>query len=207
MPQVSSSTFTTAGVAHDRVRCGVVLAAVHAAHEGRDFLLALGGSRDEHALGARVEVLARILDGGEETGRLEHVVDALRLPRELGRVLDGGAGGRLAVDDDRLAVGAHLGAEAAVGRVVLEQVGKVVGRDQVVDAHDLEATALVGDAVDEAADATEAIDCETDCHGVLLPSGVLPPSRRTALAGPREPGRPFRGSRALRWVASGGRGG
>lgn len=55
--------------------------------------------------------------------------------------------------------------EAAVHRVVLEEVGEVVGGDQVVDRDDLDRRVVGREAVDEAADAAETIDADADGHG------------------------------------------
>src|SRR5690606_16709419 len=78
--------------------------------------------------------------------------------------------GRLAVDGEGVLRRRHLRRlavehEAAVHRVVLQQVRQVVGRDEVVDGDDLEGRVLGGDAVDQAADAAEAVDGDADGHG------------------------------------------
>ena len=56
-------------------------------------------------------------------------------------------------------------------RIVLQQVGEVVGGDDVTDRDDLDLLAeeplLVQGAEDEATDATETIDSDTSAHFVL----------------------------------------
>ena len=78
---------------------------------------------------------------GEETGRLEHDVDAQVAPRQRGRIplledLD------LAAVDDQRVVGVVDGARVgAVGRVVLEEKRVQRRVDEVVDCHDLDVRA------------------------------------------------------------------
>lgn len=76
------------------------------------------GSRDDDLLGTTLDVGASLLNGGEDTGGLNDVLDAALAPRDAGRVplaedLDG-----LAVDDELAALGLNLAVEVAVGGVV-----------------------------------------------------------------------------------------
>ncbi len=113
---------------------------------------------------------------GEETGGLNDELDAHRGPGELG----GGAGGDdldlVAVDHEHIVlglVGAGLlggdGAlELALGGVILDQIGQIVGGNDVADGHDVERGAeealLDEGAENEAADAAETIDSNFDSH-------------------------------------------
>ena len=87
----------------------------------------------------------------------------------------------MAVDDQDVVLGvlrrgdlraADLAVEASLGGVVLEQVGEVVGGDEVVDGDDVELLAeqaLVADRPKhQAADAAETVDADFD-HNVPLP--------------------------------------
>jgi hypothetical protein len=73
------------------------------------------GSRDDDLLGTALEMSAGLVNGGEDTGRLDDVVGASLAPLDVGRVA-------LAVDDDGLVVDVKLAVldldgalEAAVG--------------------------------------------------------------------------------------------
>ena len=79
------------------VRLGVVVVEVDA--EGDGDVRLLGGGRDDHLLGAGLEVLGGVGARGEEAGRLDHDVDAEVGPRQVRRVA-------LLEGDDRLAVDA-----------------------------------------------------------------------------------------------------
>ena len=114
---------------------------------------------------------------GEQAGRLDDDVDAQRLPGQRGRAfLDGQALDLVAVDDQHVVLG-DVGAdfslrdgagETALGRIVLQQVGEVVGRNDVVDGDHVDLLAqqsLIADCPEhQPADAAEAVDANTNCH-------------------------------------------
>ena len=129
----------------DVVLAGVVLLVVDAHHDGDVFVLRRGG--DDDLLRAGGDVALGLLGLGEQAGAFDHVLDAEVLPRQRGRAfLDGQALDLVAVDDEDVVLGARrldflltdFAVEPALGRVVLEQVGEVVGRDEVVDGDDVE---------------------------------------------------------------------
>src|SRR5690606_21726948 len=111
----------------------------------------------------------------------------------------GGQADALAVDDEGAVLDGDLALEAAVDRVVLEQVGQVVRLEQVVDADHLDVVTEVlhRRAQDVAPDAPETVDANLDRH--FLPgswrsvgkarhfsrSGRLAPGRG---GGPMHPG-------------------
>jgi hypothetical protein len=136
------------------------------AHDDRDVLV-LGRRRDDHLLGAVVQVHLGLGAVGEEPGRLDHDVRAQVTPGELGGValgerLHGGAG-----HGDLVRGGLHLLRQAAQDAVVLQQVGErgVVG--QVVDADDLDVRARGEHRPEEvAADTAEAVDANPDGHRI-----------------------------------------
>ena len=170
-------------VAQDGVCRGVVLRTIDAVHKGRHFLLALRRRRNQYALGACFEVLARVFLRREQACRLDDVIHTLRFPWELCRILHRRADGRLAVDDDRLAIRAHIGAKAAMGRVVLQEVREVVRRHEIVHTDDFKAATLSSDAIDETTDAAEAVNCDADCHGVFCAPFRESPGVRSSLRG------------------------
>ena len=110
MPIVSFSTLATGarqlvvqrGVRDDLV-LGGQLVVVDAVDDGQ--VGALGRSRDQDALGARVEMLLAALAVGEEAGAFQRDVDAVGGVRQLRRIALGGDVDALAVDDDVVAVG------------------------------------------------------------------------------------------------------
>lgn len=150
------------GVGDDRFALvGVV---VDAEHKHRRVVL--GRCRQDHLLGARVEVLLRGFLGQEQAGGLDHHVGADCIPLEVGRIAFLGQADLVAVDDQRVAVDRHIGLEAAMHRVVLQHVGEVIGLEQVIDGHDLD---VIGEVLHRraqhvAADATESVDANLDCH-------------------------------------------
>jgi hypothetical protein len=108
---------------------------------------------------------------GEQTGALEHHVDAELTPRHGGgAILDAEHLDLVAVDDEDVVFGDVGGGllrldgagEAALGGVVLEEVGEVVGGHQVVDGNDVELGAEVSlldeSAEHEASDPAESIN-------------------------------------------------
>ncbi|MPN08061.1 hypothetical protein SDC9_155337 [bioreactor metagenome] len=107
--------------------------------------------------------------GEEEAGRLDHQIDAEFAPVQPGRVTFGAEPDAPAIDQQVLAIDDDLAAEAAMHRVVFEQIGEVVGVEQVVDADHLETGKLVflGDgAQGHASDTAEAVDCHPYWHGL-----------------------------------------
>merc|ERR1719253_134410 len=152
------------GARDDRHGGRVVVVGVDADDDGGR-LGVLGGGRDDDLLRAGgVDVRHALRRVGEGAGRLADVVDLGGLPRDLRRVAHAREADRQAVDDERGAVGAdlHIAGEAAVDRVVLEQVLQVLRRARAVDVLHDERLALHRDAHDLAADAAEAVDAELD---------------------------------------------
>ena len=97
---------------------------------------------------------------------LEDQVDAEALPGQLPGValrqhLDGAH-----ADIDAVGLDLDRAGERAMHRIVFQEVRVVLGRDQVVDGHDLEVAApgLDKSAQHVATDAAEAGDCDADGH-------------------------------------------
>ncbi len=153
------------GVRHDAVLGRVVALVVDADHEGR--VIAAGGRADDHALRAALKVQFGLLARGEQARRFDHDSCADAAPRNLRRIALAEHRDLLPVHHDRVAVGADLSLEAAVDRVVLEQVREGLRIDQIVDADDFDASGLHG-AKRVAPDSSEPVDAYFDCHGSLL---------------------------------------
>ena len=104
--------------------------------------------------------------GGVEAGALEDDVDAELAPRQVVGVcllvnLDG-----LAVDGDGVLTSGDLviAGVVALRGVVLQQVGEHLGRGKIVDGDDLGALVTEHLTERQATDATEAVDCNLNCH-------------------------------------------
>ena len=161
-------------VGDDVVGGGVVLVVVDA-HDDGDVLV-LGGGGDDDLLGAGGDVALGLLGLGVEAGALNDELDAEGGPRKVGGGLGGDDEDILAVDDDDVVLslvggallGADLAVEAALGGIVLEEVGQVVGGDDIADGDDVELSAeealLDESAEDEATDAAKAVDSNLESH-------------------------------------------
>ena len=163
-----------ARVGDDVVLGGVVLVVVHAHHDGD--VLALGRGGDDDLLGTGDEVALGLLGLGEEAGGLDDDVHVVSLPGELVRGLGADDMDVLAVDHEDVVLGlvraglagGNRAREAALGGVVLQEVGEVVGGNEVAHGDDVDVLpdeALLDEgAEDEAADAAETIDGDVDWH-------------------------------------------
>src|SRR4029077_20934673 len=118
-------------------------------------------------------------------------------------------GDLLAVDDQHVVgflvrsrlLGSDLAAELLLRRIVLEEVGQVVGRHDVADRDDLDVLAeqplLVQGAKEEAADPPETVDRDTSAHFnlrflLMFAGAALYMTRPTA---PSNPGAPLNAAR------------
>ena len=102
----------------------------------------------------------RLLARGEDAGAFERDVDAERLVRKLGRILDRRDLDLVAVDDHRVALDLDLVRKAPVDAVEAQEVGVGLHRTQIVDGDDLDVLAarFQNRAQHEPPDAAEAID-------------------------------------------------
>ena len=156
-----------AGGVRDQLVLGrIVLALVDAEHD-RDVRV-LGGRGDHDLLGAGLQVLGGHGPVPEDAGGLHHDVDAHLAPRQRGRILGRADADLPAVDEDRLALGLHLGVQRAVDGIVLQQVGQRLGVGQIIDRHHLEVRGLERRAKENPADASEPVHPDTHCHGRSL---------------------------------------
>ena len=97
--------------------------------------------RNEDALRARLEMGRRLLPRGEDARAFERDVDAERLMRKLGRILDRGDLDLVAVDHDRVALDFDLVGKPPVDAVVAQEVRVGLHRAQIVDGDDLDVLA------------------------------------------------------------------
>ena len=130
-----------------------------------------GRRRDQHALGAGLQMLRRVVALGEEARAFQRHVDAELLPRQLRRIALGRHLDRAAADVDAAVLGLHLAAERPVHGVVAQEMRVGFDRAEIVDADDLDVAAVVLDdgAQDQTPDAPEAVDGDPDSHDTSLP--------------------------------------
>src|SRR5690606_35451744 len=103
----------------------------------------------------------------EQTGALEHEIDAELAPGQLRRIALGNDSNAVAVDDHRIAVDFHLAGELAVHGVVLREMRIGIRIAQVVERDDLDvflAVRLVQRTQDVATDTAVAIDTDFNGH-------------------------------------------
>src|SRR5699024_2241141 len=173
------------------------------AHDDGDVLVRRGRG-DDDLLGAAFEVAAGLLRRGEDAGGLDDDVDAVIAPRDRGRaLLDRECADRGVADGERGVVEGDVLAQAAEGRVVLQEVSEHVVRGQVVDGHDLDVRLAPGlqrlhRTVEVAADPSESVDAYAHGHvkspwrwcgvsaGTAVPGCVAQTTRHT---GPEVAGR------------------
>src|SRR6185312_126540 len=97
--------------------------------------------------------------------RLDHDLDPEVRPRQRARVTLGQHLDRRAVDDEPVVVVGDVAPEAAVHRVVLQEVGQRGRVGDVVHRHDLDAlTAIVRGTKDVPADPAEPVDANPYAH-------------------------------------------
>src|SRR5438105_317720 len=123
-------------------------------------LPASSGSTRPTALAAPVEVGGGLVLRGEDAGALERDIDAELLPRQRGRVLDGGHLDRAVADADGVARDLHLAGKAAMHGIEAQQVRIGLHRGEVVDRDDFDVLAFRfrDGAQHVAADATKSVD-------------------------------------------------
>src|SRR5262249_17418624 len=102
----------------------------------------------------------------EDAGAFERDVDAEVLPGKLGGILFGGDLDLAIAKADRVALDLDLAREAAVHRVVAQEVRIGFNRPEIVERDDLDilAAGLRDGAQNVAADAAKSVDGDPDGH-------------------------------------------
>ncbi len=141
---------------------------------------AVGGRRDQHALGTGGQMRGGLVLGGEDAGAFQRDVDAERLPRQLGGIALGRDLDLAATEVDRVAVDGHGAGEAAVHGIEAQQVRIGLDRAEVVDADNLDVLAAgLGDGAQHiAADTPKPVDRDADCHARLSSNSCCRPRGR-----------------------------
>jgi hypothetical protein len=107
----------------DNVGSTVVLLVVDTHDEHRGIS---GRSRDDDLLGTTSKVSLGLVNGGEDTGRLDNVLGASLAPLDVGGVALRVEADGLAVDDQVLAIDLDVALEETVGGIILEHVGLII---------------------------------------------------------------------------------
>ncbi len=133
-------------------------------------VLTAGRGRDQHPLGAGLQVLARRLALGEDAGAFQRHIDLELAPGQVGGIALGQHRHRAAAEIDSGLGGPHPAGERPVDRIVFQQMRVGVDGAQIVDGDDLEilAVLLMDGPQDEAPDAPKAVDRDP-CRHVVLP--------------------------------------
>src|SRR5439155_9348804 len=100
----------------------------------------------------------------EQSAAFEHDADAQVAPWELRRVAFAEHADMLVTDAQRILLRSDVHTEAAVHRVVGEQMRQRMGVGDVIHRHELDVVAAQARPQDVAADAAKAIDADRDCH-------------------------------------------
>ena len=153
------------GVGHDVMIRAVVEMVVHAHHHGEILVLGWGGNN--HLLRAGFDMALGLLAVGEEAGGFNHHVHAEFLPWQFGwgwgfHHLDL----RTVHHEGFVVLMADFAIERALSGIVFEQVGEVIGGDEIAHSHYLHAVAdealLHHRTERQPADPSETIDCYFD---------------------------------------------
>ena len=136
---------------------------------------AVGGRRDQHALGTGGQVRRGLVLGREDAGAFKGDVDVQVLVRQVRRITLGRDLDLAQAHVDPVVAALDRAGKTAVDRIVAQQVRIGRHRPQVVDRHNLDvAAAMLGDgAKNKAADAAEAVDGDADGHGVSPEAELL----------------------------------
>src|SRR5262249_4059177 len=158
-------------VGDDAMASRLVGLLVHAEHDRG--VRILRRRRDDHLLGAGLQVLRGGGGVAKDAGGLDDHVDAEVTPGQRRRILERTDPDLASVHEERLALGGHFRAERAVNGIVLQQVAKGLGVRQVVDADHLDILRLERGAEKDPPDPTESIDTDANGHGRAPMSGDL----------------------------------
>mmetsp|Transcript_17755 Transcript_17755/g.36891 ORF Transcript_17755/g.36891 Transcript_17755/m.36891 type:complete len:590 (+) Transcript_17755:215-1984(+) len=145
-----------AGSVGDNVR-SVVLLVVDAHYVHRSVR---GRSGDDNLLGTTGHVHGSLLDGGEDAGGLNDVVNVGGSPGDFARVHFSEDSELFSTDGEGgIGISNDLGRVLSVDGIVLQHVLHVVGRDKgVVDGDDVDHRVVLGGAHDEASNTSKSVD-------------------------------------------------
>ena len=155
-----------AGVGDDFLGLDVELLVVDAVDERGVGAVARGGHDDQ--LGAGIEVRRGRVALGEEARALDDHVHTQLAPRQVLRVALAEHAQLVAVHADAALRRLDGVRQHAEHTVVLQEVGHLVQRAEVVDRHEIDVrAALLGSAEEVAPDAPETVDTDANRHGCV----------------------------------------
>jgi len=132
--------------------------------------------------GASRQVPLGLLNIRKQAGRFDDYLGAQLFPGQLRGLFGADHPHFLAVNHQHIVLGfvrgrlfrADRALEAALGRIVLEQVGQVVGRDDIAHRDDFNVlanqTLFDQRPIDQASNAAESVNCYFYCH-ISVPIG------------------------------------
>src|SRR5262249_23946159 len=125
---------------------------------------AVGGRRDDDALGAGGQMRGGLVLRREDARALQRNIDAEILPGQRCRILDGGHLDQAVADADSVAPYRHLAGKATVHGIETQEMRISLDRSKVVDAHNLDAAPpRFGNGPQHVATyATEPVDAHTN---------------------------------------------
>ena len=140
---------------------GIVLM-VHAHDEHRGVVLARRGHDDLLCAGG--DVAGSLFLRQEQAGGLDDILRAELAPLQVRGVSLAEHGNDLTVDDQRVLAAFDVSLAAAVHRIVLEHIGKIIGRAQIVDADHVDLGMLEAGTEHHTADTAKAVDTDFNRH-------------------------------------------
>src|SRR3989344_9253978 len=151
-----------AGGGRDDGLAGVSLV-IYAVHEHRRIVLRRRRLHD--LLGAGLDVGLTGFGGQEEAGGVDDDVGARFVPLEISRIFLGGQTNLLAIHHHAAAVDLDVAVEAAMHRVVLQNISQIVWFQQVVDGDDLDVFEIFRDRAEHhTTDTAETVNTDFDSH-------------------------------------------
>ena len=134
--------------------------------ENDGFVDIFPGCRNQHALGARSQMLFGTGTIREETGAFQRNIHAIGGVRQICRVTLGSHMNALAVDDDVIAIRFDGAGEWAMHAVALEKQGIRLCRRQIVDGDQFQVmvVALKYRTSNQTADAAKSVNSYFDSH-------------------------------------------
>ncbi|KAH3676692.1 hypothetical protein OGATHE_001181 [Ogataea polymorpha] len=126
-------------------------------------------SSDDDLLGTSINVLLSALQGGENSGRVQNVVDALLTPWDVCWVSLLENLNLLAVNDQVLTLVGNSSLELSVCRVVLEHVSGVIRSNEwIIDGNDVDVVSAQGNSQHQSTNSSKSINSNVCGHFVSI---------------------------------------
>ena len=135
---------------------------IYAQHQRDVFILCR--SRDDDLLHRSPHVLLGVIGIGKAAGRLNHNLRAHRFPGQRSRVFLFEYLNGLAIHRNAVRTRGNLVRKVPQNRVILQKVGQRFRIRQIVDCYEVQVRILERSAQNIAANSSEAIDANFDCH-------------------------------------------